>query len=43
MVKTKVETHMEICKSMTDLYEKKNHDYGDSFAKMRMDLKQAEA
>jgi hypothetical protein len=41
MVKTKVETHMEICKSMTDLYERKNHDYGDSFAKMRKEFDNA--
>ena len=28
---TKVEKHMELCKKMNDIYEKKNHDYGDSF------------
>ena len=28
---TKVEKHAEICKSLTALYERKNHDYGDSF------------
>jgi hypothetical protein len=31
----KVAVHRKICNSMTDLYERKNHDYGDSFAKMR--------
>lgn len=31
----KVEIHRKICESMTDLYERKNHDYGDSFARMR--------
>jgi len=35
MANEKVLTHEMICKTMTDLYEKKNHDYGDSFAKMR--------
>lgn len=30
---TKIEKHAEICKSLTDLYERKNHDYGDSFGK----------
>lgn len=29
----KVEMHASICKELTDLYERKNHDYGDSFAK----------
>lgn len=28
---TKVKKHAEICKEMNDLYERKNHDYGDSF------------
>lgn len=28
---TKVEKHAEICKEMNALYERKNHDYGDSF------------
>lgn len=28
---TKVEKHMELCKKLNDIYEKKNHDYGDSF------------
>lgn len=31
----KVEMHRKICESMTDLYERKNHDYGDSFSRMR--------
>lgn len=30
---SKVEMHESICKELTDLYERKNHDYGDSFAK----------
>lgn len=29
----KVEMHESICKTLTDLYERKNSDYGDSFAK----------
>lgn len=29
----KVQTHMEICEGLNALYERKNHDYGDSFAK----------
>ena len=28
---TKVEKHMEVCKKLNSIYEKKNHDYGDSF------------
>ena len=26
-----VQHHAEICKEINDLYERKNHDYGDSF------------
>ena len=29
----KLERHREICEEIHDLYEKKNHDYGDSFEK----------
>ncbi len=29
----KIELHAEICNALTKLYERKNHDYGDSFAK----------
>lgn len=28
---TKVEKHAKICKQLNSLYERKNHDYGDSF------------
>lgn len=28
---TKVEKHMKLCKTLNDIYAKKNHDYGDSF------------
>lgn len=30
---TNIEHHSAICKELTELYEKKNHDYGDSFHK----------
>lgn len=30
---TRLERHEEICKELHDLYERKNHDYGDSFHK----------
>lgn len=28
---SKIERHMAICRSLNAIYEKKNHDYGDSF------------
>ena len=28
---TKVEKHMAICQELNSIYERKNHDYGDSF------------
>ena len=28
----KVQKHMEICKTLNEIYIKKNHDYGDSFS-----------
>ena len=30
---TKVEKHLSICNQLNAIYERKNHDYGDSFAK----------
>lgn len=30
---TKVERHEQICHLLNDIYNKKNHDYGDSFGK----------
>ena len=30
---TKTEMHSAICSELTALYERKNHDYGDSFGK----------
>lgn len=29
----KIELHKEVCENLHDVYEKKNHDYGDSFSK----------
>ena len=29
----KAEVHASVCAELTALYERKNHDYGDSFAK----------
>lgn len=31
----KVQVHQNICQELTSIYEKKNHDYGDSFAILR--------
>lgn len=31
----KVEQHKEICEQLNKIYEAKNHDYGDSFARVR--------
>ena len=33
--------HLEICTILNDIYTKKNHDYGDSFAKLRGELSNA--
>lgn len=33
MLGTNIEKHTTICKKLTEIYEKKNHDYGDSFHK----------
>lgn len=32
---TKVEMHKKICDDLNSVYEAKNHDYGDSFARVR--------
>jgi len=34
----KVQVHRMICDGLNDIYTKKNHDYGDSFAKLRTEL-----
>ena len=33
MCNPKVAKHLEITKELAEIYERKNHDYGDSFAK----------
>ena len=35
---SKVERHMAICKELNALFERKNHDYGDSFSKTYKEL-----
>lgn len=35
---TKAERHAEICKTLTETYINKNHDYGDSFGETYQDL-----
>ena len=34
----KPQKHLEICTILNDIYARKNHDYGDSFAKLRNEL-----
>lgn len=34
----KVQVHLMICTTLNSVYEMKNHDYGDSFAKLRNEL-----
>jgi hypothetical protein len=43
MIKTndKVQIHLQICTTLNEIYERKNHDYGDSFAKLRNELPNA--
>lgn len=31
----KVQIHADVCSKLNKIYEAKNHDYGDSFAKVR--------
>ena len=38
---TKTDLHAEICIELTDTYTAKNHDYGDSFARIRERYPQA--
>jgi len=35
------ESETDICEKMTNLYERKNHDYGDSFTQMRKEYDNA--
>lgn len=37
----KVQMHFEICSILNGIYERKNHDYGDSFAKLRNEVPNA--
>lgn len=37
----KILKHFEICEQLNDIYRKKNHDYGDSFGKLRNELPSA--
>jgi len=37
----KTDTHLDICHSLNDIYQRKNSDYGDSFAKLRNELPSA--
>ena len=37
----KIEVHKGICEELNKLYEAKNHDYGDSFAKLRKEIPSA--
>jgi len=39
--KDKPQKHFEICTILNDIYTRKNHDYGDSFAKLRNELPNA--
>ena len=34
----KILEHEKLCKELNNIYETKNHDYGDSFAKVRKEL-----
>ena len=34
----KITQHMSICKDLNGIYERKNHDYGDSFTETYNDL-----
>ncbi len=37
----KIQKHKQICMELTNTYERKNNDYGDSFAKLRKDYPNA--
>jgi len=38
MSETKVQRHKRLCEGLTALYERKNKDYADSFAKARKEI-----
>jgi len=37
-VQNKTQLHKEICNELNLIYERKNHDYGDAFAKLRQEV-----
>lgn len=37
----KVQVHAQICEKLNKIYEAKNHDYGDSFARVRAQYPQS--
>lgn len=37
-MKNKTQIHKEICNELNLIYEQKNHDYGDAFAKLRNEV-----
>jgi len=39
--KDKPQKHLEICTMLNEIYARKNHDYGDSFAKLRNEFPNA--
>lgn len=41
IVENKISIHAEICKELNKVYTRKNHDYGDSFAKLRSEFPDA--
>lgn len=41
MLQDKAKVHEDICKLLNKTYVKKNHDYGDSFAKVRKEIPNA--
>lgn len=40
-ISDKVIEHLDICQELNLTYKKKNHDYGDSFAKLRKEIPDA--
>ena len=38
---TRIHQHEKICQGLTQMYERKNHDYGGSFANLRREIPQA--
>lgn len=39
--KSKVQSHADICQTLNGIYQRKNNDYGDSFAKLRNEIPNA--